>query len=131
MWHKLISPLVGLLVVIAMSSCSGDEPSSKTDSTTSGAASAAPVENDPVTPDEDFISQLHEAIPETADGKESSYIRLADAFCGFLDDGYTPQGVVMAWVRDGGDAQSASTLLQIAVPIYCPQHTKVVERNLS
>src|SRR5687768_4907670 len=109
MWHKLISPFVGLLFVLTMSSCSGDEPADKTNSTTSGVtASATPVENDTLSPDEEYISQLHEAIPETAEGDEADYIRLAGDFCGFLDEGYTPQGVVGSWVQNGGDAQSAS-----------------------
>lgn len=132
MLHKLISPFVGLLFVLTMSSCSGEPSADKTNSTTSEeAAPASPVENDAPAPDEEFISQLHEAIPETAKGTETDYIRLAGDFCGFLDEGYTPQGVVMSWASDGGNAQSASTLLKIAVPIYCPQHTKVVEKNLS
>lgn len=131
MWHKLISPFVGLLFVLTMSSCSGEDPKDETNSTTSGATtSAAPVESDTLSPDEEYISQLHEAIPETADGKEADYIRLAELFCGYLDEGYTPQGVVNSWVAEGGEAQSVSTLLKIAVPIYCPQHTKVVEKNL-
>ena len=131
MLHKLISPFVGLLFVLTMSSCSGEASADKTTSTPSDATtSAAPVENDTLSPDEEFINQLHEAIPETAKGNEAYYIRLAGAFCGFLDEGYTPQGVVMSWTSNGGKAQSASTMLKIAVPIYCPQHTKVVEKNL-
>lgn len=132
MLHKLISPFVGLLFVLTMSSCSGEASADKNASTPSGeTTSATPVENDTLSPDEEFINQLHEAIPETAKGNEADYIRLAGDFCGFLDEGYTPQGVVGSWVQNGGDAQSASTMLQIAVPIYCPQHTKVVEKNLS
>lgn len=132
MLHKLISPFVGLLFVLTMSSCSGDTTADADASTTSDATtSAAPVENDTLSPDEDFVEQLHEAIPGTTQGNEADYIRLAKLFCGYLDDGYTPQGVVGAWVKDGGNAQSASTLLKIAVPIYCPHHTKVVEKNLS
>lgn len=135
MLNKLIAPFAGLLLALAMSSCSsGDD--AKANSTTSGTSASAtetsePVENDTLSPDEEYITQLNEAIPETAKGNEADYIRLAGDFCGFLDDGYTPQGVVNSWAVNGGNAQSASTLLQIAVPIYCPQHTKVVERNLS
>lgn len=136
MWHKLISPFVGLLIVLTMSSCSGestadaDNPSTNSGSPSAQAAPAEPVENDTLNPDEKYIQQLNEAIPETADGNEADYIRLAGDFCGFLDDGYTPQGIVGSWVTNGGNAQSASTLLKVAVPIYCPQHTKVVEKNL-
>jgi hypothetical protein len=133
MLHKLISPFVGLLFVLTMSSCSDEAPSDKAQSTTppDATVSAEPVENDTPSPDEEFISQLNKAIPETTEGADEDYIRLAGDFCGFLDDGYTPQGVVGSWVQSGGKAKSASTLLKIAVPIYCPQHTKVVEKNLS
>lgn len=135
MLNKLIAPFAGLLLVFAMSSCSGDDSKAEATSTTSEPTSsitetAEPVENDAPSPDEEFITELHEAIPETAKGNEADYIRLAGDFCGFLDDGYTPQGVVTSWVENGGNAQSASTLLKIAVPIYCPTHTKVVEVNL-
>jgi len=134
MLHKLISPFVGLLVVLAMSSCSGDttEDADTSPTTPSAAASApAPVENDTTSPDEDFIDQLHAAIPGTAQGNEADYIRLAKEFCKFLEEGYTPQGVVLSWANNGGNAESASTMLKIATPIYCPQHNKVVEKNLS
>ena len=132
--HKLISPFVGLLFVLTMSSCSGETTADEDASTTSDATtSAAPVENDTPSPspDEEFVEKLHEAIPGTDQGNKADYIRLAKLFCGYLDDGYTPQGVVMSWASEGGKAESASTLLKIAVPIYCPQHNKVVERNLS
>jgi hypothetical protein len=136
MLHKLISPFVGLLFVLTMSSCSGEDAEAKDTSTPSGKPTsqsepAAPVETDTQNPDEIFIGQLHEAIPETLEGNEADYIRLAGEFCGYLDDGYTPQGVVKSWSASGGNAESASTMLKIAVPIYCPQHTKLVEVNLS
>lgn len=136
MLNKLIAPFAGLLLVLAMSSCSGEDSSAQATSTNSD-SSASPVETpEPVetaaavNPDEQFITQLHDAIPETAKGNEGDYIRLAGDFCGFLDDGYTPQGVVNSWVANGGGADSAATFLKIAVPIYCPQHTKLVEVNL-
>lgn len=135
MFNKLIAPFAGLLLVLAMSSCSGDDSAATATSTTSAPApsqteAAEPVENDTQNPDEKFINQLHKAIPETAKGNAADYVRLAGDFCGFLDDGYTPQGVVNSWVANGGGAQSASTLLKIAVPIYCPTHTNSVEVNL-
>lgn len=134
MLNKLIAPFIGVLFVLAMSSCSSEAPSDA-DPTPSAATtpseSVAPVETDIVNPDEEFIRQLNEAIPKTVKGNTADYIRLAGDFCGFLDDGYTPQGIVNSWAASGGDAQSASTMLKIATPIYCPQHTKVVEINIS
>lgn len=134
MLNKLIAPFVGLLLALVMSSCSSGDDAKATNTTsgasTSSAETSEPVETDTPSPDEEYINQLHEAIPTTVKGNKADYIRLAGDFCGFLDDGYTPQGIINAWVVNGGEAQPASTLLQIAVPIYCPQHTKVVEKNL-
>lgn len=137
MLNKLIAPFVGILLVLAMSSCSGETPadadaqSTPTTSAVTPSEVEAPVESPSLSPDEEFILQLNEAIPETEKGNEADYIRLADTFCGFLDEGYTPQGIINSWAASGGDAQRASTMLKIATPIYCPQHTKVVEINVS
>ena len=75
MLNKLIAPFVGLLLALVMSSCSSGDDAKATDTTSGASASSAetsePVETDTPSPDEEYINQLHEAIPTTVKGNKA------------------------------------------------------------
>lgn len=131
MLDRFKAPLFMILFVLTMSACSGESNSSEK---SQPQAEAVAVETPSTTmdnPDELFLAKIHKASPGTKKAPDADMIRLAEEFCGFLDDGFTPQGVVASGVQSGGDASAVKQFLRIGVPIYCPQHTNAVEVNLS
>ena len=127
MINRLVAPFVGLLFVLTMSACSNggatseSEPAAKQDQV---------VKTATLTDDAQFLADIHKAVPETETSSDADLVRLANLVCDQLDDGYTFQGIVMAFINEGVKSSAITEVLKAAVPIYCPQHTEAMEVNL-